>query len=195
MIIVFDGIDGCGKSSHARVTYEELISKGREAVFLKEPTVESPAGMELRRALESGKRPSPEEELMLFVEDRRWDVENRIMPAIEDGKIVVLDRYYYSTVAYQGARGIDTERIWEMNSFAPRPDIAFILDIEPEKAMERLHRRTERDYFEEIEYLRKVREIFLEMRALPEVVIVDSSGSFNDTHKRIMEIIEDGLGI
>ncbi len=191
--MVFDGIDGCGKSSHARAMAQYLRSRGHDVALLKEPTKESPAGKRLRDALLSGERPSPEEELRLFVEDRRWDVENRIRPAIDEGKIVVLDRYYYSTVAYQGARGIDTKRIWEMNSFAPRPDIAFIMDIEPEEAMKRLHRREDRDYFEEIEYLRKVREIFLSMRALPEVVIIDSSGTFNETQREIMEKMESIL--
>ena len=190
MIIVFDGIDGCGKSSHARAVAQYLGSRGHGVVLLKEPTKESPAGKQLRDALLSGERPSPEEELRLFVEDRKWDVENRIIPALNSGNVVVLDRYYYSTVAYQGARGIDTKRIWEMNSFAPKPDIAFILDIEPEEAMKRLHRREDRDYFEEIEYLRKVRDIFLSMRALPEVVIIDSSGTFNETQKEIMEKME-----
>jgi dTMP kinase len=194
-MIVFDGIDGCGKSTHARNTVDYLNSMGFEAIFLKEPTEESPAGKRLREALESGNRPSPEEELMLFIEDRKWDVEKRIKPALSQGKTVVLDRYYYSTVAYQGARGIDVDEIWEMNSFAPRPDIAFILDIEPDEAMKRLHRRSERDYFEEIEYLKEVRRIFLSMRDRKEVRMIDSSRHYEVVDRDIKEQLRSILYI
>ena len=162
----------------------------REAVFLKEPTEENPAGRELRRALESGKRPSPDEELSLFIEDRRWDVENRILPALKEGKDIVMDRYYYSTMAYQGARGMDIEEIRRMNDFAPVPDLAIILDIDPEIAGERISQRGKGDYFEDLDYLRKVREIFLSMKDMPEVVIIDSSGQYQDTQKRIKEVVE-----
>ncbi len=192
-MLVFDGIDGCGKSTHARFVSEYLISKGLDVVFLKEPTVESPAGKILRHALRSGKRPEPEEELHLFVEDRRWDVENRIIPSLNSGKTVVLDRYYYSTVAYQGALGIDLDMIWDMNSFAPKPDIAFILDIEPEEGIKRISRRRNSDYFEELDYLRKVREIFLSMRKMPEVRIIDSSRDRGSVRNDVMKIVDSML--
>ncbi len=194
-MIVFDGIDGCGKSTHARITSTRLCSSGYDVELLKEPTVESPAGKRLKEALESGKRPEPMEELRLFVEDRRWDVEHRIIPALKSGKIVVMDRYYYSTVAYQGALGLDMGMIMDMNSFAPRPDMAFILDIEPEEGIKRIHRRRNRDYFEELEYLRKVREIFLSMKDMAEVRIIDSSRGIEGTEAKIIEILGNDLGI
>ncbi len=140
-------------------------------------------------ALKSGMRPSPEEELELFVEDRRWDVENRIVPAIKEGKDIVMDRYYYSTIAYQGALGISEERIMEMNSFAPAPNLAIILDILPEIAVERISRRGTGNYFEKINYLRKVRKIFLSMRDMPEVAIIDSSGDYMETERSIMSAV------
>ena len=189
--IVIDGIDGCGKSSHARSLVSYLRRKGRDAIFLKEPTVESPAGKRLAEALKSNNRPSPDEELSLFIEDRRWDVENRILPALKDGKDIVMDRYYYSTMAYQGARGMDIEEIRRMNDFAPVPDIAIILDIDPEIAGERISRRGKGDYFEHLDYLRKVREIFLSMKDMPEVAIIDSSGPYEETQKRIKEVLEE----
>lgn len=189
-MLAFEGIDGCGKSTHAHFAVEYLTSRGYDAVLLKEPSTESPAGKKLMKALQSDKRPSPEEELMLFVEDRKWDVEKRILPALKDGKIVVMDRYYYSTVAYQGALGIDTDEIFQMNSFAPEPDITFILDIEPEEALKRISERKGRDYFEELEYLRKVREIFLSMGERSEVRIIDSSRDTDSVRREIISEIE-----
>ncbi len=188
--IVVDGIDGCGKSSHARSLVSYLRRKGREVLFLKEPTGESPAGKRLAEALKSNNRPSPDEELRLFIGDRRWDVENRILPALKEGKDIVMDRYYYSTIAYQGARGMDIEEIRRMNDFAPVPDLAIILDIDPEIAGERINRRGKGDYFEDLDYLRKVREIFLSMRDMPEVVMIDSSGPYQETQKMIKEVVE-----
>ena len=190
IFVVLDGIDGCGKSSHARSLVSYLKKMGREVLFLKEPTVESPAGKTLAEALKSGKRPSAEEELRLFIEDRRWDVENRILPAMKEGKDIVMDRYYYSTIAYQGARGMDPEEIRRMNDFAPAPDLAIILDIEPEMAGERINRRGKEDYFERIDYLKKVREIFLSMKDMPEVRVIDSSGEYYETERRIREAVE-----
>jgi dTMP kinase len=188
--IVIDGIDGCGKSSHAKDLVKYLRAQGRDVIFLKEPTAESPAGKELAMALKKGERPSPEEELRLFIEDRKWDVENRIMPAMNEGKDIVMDRYYYSTVAYQGARGMDIGKITEMNEFAPRPDLAIILDIDPETAGERISRRGNGNYFEKLDYLREVRELFLSMKDYPEVVIIDSSGPYEETKKRVEEAVK-----
>jgi len=172
-----------------------LRSIGRDAIFLKEPTTESSAGKMLMEALKSGNRPSPEEELRLFIEDRRWDVENRILPALKDGKDIVMDRYYYSTMAYQGARGMDIGKIRKMNDFAPVPDIVIILDIEPETAWERISRRGNDNYFEKLDYLGKVREIFLSMSDIPEVRIIDSSGSFESTKKKIIATLKKEFGI
>jgi dTMP kinase len=116
-------------------------------------------------------------------------VENRILPAMKDGKDMVMDRYYYSTIAYQGARGMDIEEIRKMNDFAPVPDIAIILDIDPETAVERINRRGKGNYFERIDYLRKVRKIFLSMEDYPEVRIIDSSGPYLMTEKMIKEAV------
>jgi len=188
--IVIDGIDGCGKSSHAKALVKYLKQQGRNAIFLKEPTTESPAGKELAGALRSEKRPPPEEELRLFIEDRRWDVENRINPAMNEGKDIVMDRYYYSTMAYQGARGMDIETIRKMNSFAPVPDLAIILDIEPELAVERISRRGQGNYFEKLDYLEKVRAVFLSMKNYDEVAIIDSSGAYGETENMIREAVK-----
>lgn len=187
--VVFDGIDGTGKSTHARRLGRELERRGMKTLLLKEPTGESPAGKRLEEAVKAGKRPEPREELNLFIEDRRWDVENRLRPALEEGYSVVMDRYYYSTAAYQGALGMDPKEILRMNSFAPVPDLAIILDIEPEIAMERISRRKNGSYFEKMNYLRKVRKIFLSMRDMPEVVIIDSSGDYRDTERSIREAV------
>ncbi len=161
MLIVFEGIDGSGKSTQAASLIEELKEKGFDAVYFREPT-RGRWGQKIKeKALHPGSL-SPEEELSLFVKDRKENVKKNLKPALSRKKIVVLDRYYYSTIAYQGARGIDTRRIRKMNEdFVIKPDLVFILDIEPQKGLERIEDRERKDkLFEQKDYLAKVRKIF-----------------------------------
>jgi dTMP kinase len=105
---------------------------------------------------------TPEQELNLFVKDRRENVKKNISPALAAKKIVVLDRYYFSTVAYQGAKGIDPARIRRLNeSFAVKPDLVFILDITADRGLHRIQGRKRKDLlFEREAYLARVRDIF-----------------------------------
>lgn len=140
LLIVFEGIDGAGKTTQAAALAEKLVSVGLDVVCSKEPT-SGPWGQKLRGSASSG-RLSPEEELAAFVEDRREHVQGLIRPALDAGKVVILDRYYFSTAAYQGARGMDWRSILETNeSFAPQPDVLVILGVEPKVGMARIAAR------------------------------------------------------
>ena len=102
MFIVFEGIDGTGKSTQVRLLAKALRELGQEVVTSKEPT-DGPVGTRLRQSAEKG-RLSPQEELDLFHQDRRDHVQSLIAPALERGDTVIVDRYFFSTMAYQGAR-------------------------------------------------------------------------------------------
>jgi len=109
-------------------------------------------------------RLSPEDELDLFIEDRRWNVEQNIKPALTSGKIVLMDRYYLSTIAYQSARGLDASIIQARNeAFAPIPDLVLLFDLDPDIALRRIsqNRGETPNLFEKAEYLREVRQNFL----------------------------------
>ena len=132
LFIVLEGIDGTGKSSHAKSLASYFSSLGREVVLSREPT-DGPWGKKLRDSASTG-RLEPAEELEYFLRDRREHVEQLIRPALAEGKVVILDRYYFSTMAYQGARGFDPAEIRRRNEeFAPVPDWLFILDVEIDK--------------------------------------------------------------
>jgi dTMP kinase len=135
-----------------------------ELVSSREPT-DGPWGRRLRESATLGRLP-PLEELELFVRDRRQHVDELLQPALDRGALVLLDRYYFSTAAYQGARGADPEAVLAMNeAFAPIPDLVLLLDCDPLVSLERVRRRGgATDEFEKLEELQAVRSIFLALR-------------------------------
>jgi len=160
-LIVFEGIDGAGKSTQARMLLRKLRSRGLAASSFREPS-RGRFGRAIRAAAKTAGSLTPVEELDLFVKDRRENIERNLLPALRAGRIVVLDRYYFSTMAYQGAKGIDPMRIRRMNErFAPKPDLVFLLDMDAPGGLARIAGRKSRDLlFERESYLRRVRRIF-----------------------------------
>ena len=176
LFIVFEGIDGSGKTSVVRRMAEHLKANGIPARISREPS-DGPHGQTLRRCMMTERLP-PLEELALFIEDRREHIENVISPSLARGETVVLDRYFYSTIAYQGAgENFDPEDIENMMFFAPIPDLVFLLDIDPTTALERINagRQGATSQYEILGFLERCRAIFLEMaeRRL-EICVIDA---------------------
>ncbi len=161
-LIVIEGIDGSGKTTLAKRLYERLKEKGLPVIFTFEPT-NGPWGRKLRQGFMAAARPSPEDELALFMKDREQHVREVLLPALEQGKIIICDRYYFSTMAYQGARGLDPEEIRKTNeTFAPKPDLVILMVISPEEGIKRIKsgRGEDPNNMERLDYLRKVSDIF-----------------------------------
>ena len=110
MLINLEGIDGCGKSTQSQFLMEKFESDNEKTILLKEPT-NGKYGQMLWNMLSGKIEATTEEILELFVLDRKEHVNKKIKPALDEGKIVLMDRYYYSTMAYQAAAGIDVNRI------------------------------------------------------------------------------------
>jgi dTMP kinase len=192
LLIVIEGIDGTGKSTQARHLAEWLVAQGREVVLSREPT-DGPWGAQLRASAATG-RLSPEDELRYFLNDRRQHVAETISPALAAGKVVILDRYYFSTMAYQGARGFDPAEIRRLNEqFAPVPDLLLILDIDVDMALQRIGSRGDpANAFEQRENLQRCREIFLSLKDEPFTRVIDSSGTPDEVGARIRQTVQDG---
>jgi len=181
LLIAIEGIDGSGKTTNASELFSYLKNLGYPVLLLKEPS-DSIYGQKIRS---SEKRLPVEEELKLFLLDREIDVRERIVPALEEGKIVIMDRYYYSNIAYQSARGIEAEKIRELNErFAPKPDLVIILDVSPEIALERIKVRGKTTAFEEKEYLERVRENFLKI-ADERTIVVNAERPLEEVREEI----------
>jgi dTMP kinase len=165
VLIVIEGIDGAGKSTQARLLLKKLRSEGYPAVYFREPT-KGKWGREIKKLAKRADSLSPEEELALFIKDREENVKKNLRPALSRKKVVILDRYYFSTIAYQGAKGIRQALIRNLHKrFAVEPDLVFILDIDPAEGLERIQARKEKDLlFERKDYLASVRRIFRSFR-------------------------------
>ena len=184
-LIVIEGIDGTGKSTQATLLANHLRSLGNDVVQSFEPT-NGPWGSKLRASATTG-RLGIEEELELFLKDRRQHVDELILPTMERGGIVVLDRYYFSTMAYQGARGIDPASIRKTNeTFAPEPDMLLILDLPVDIALDRVGVRDgEANEFEQRESLQFCRDLFLGLQNESFAHVIDASVDIDHVHEQI----------
>jgi len=173
-LIVIEGPDGAGKSTLQRGLAALLSARGITVVQSREPT-NGPHGTALRQAALT-KRLAPEQELELLLKDRRAHVDAVIAPALARGEWVILDRYYFSTIAYQGAAGLDLAMLQAVNeAFAPPPDVLLLLDLPVAESLKRIKARgAASDEFERPSTLKHVREIFLSFASLPYAAVLDA---------------------
>ena len=192
LLIVFEGIDGTGKSTQCRLLAELLTEKGITNICLAEPT-RGKWGMKIRQLLTEGRNGiSAEEELEWFINDRKEDVELNINPALRSGKVVLMDRYYFSTAAYQGALGFDPQEIKQENEkFAPQPDRVLIFHNSPKRSLERIESSREgKSAFEKCDYLIEVQNIFKSFTG-PNIRFVSSDSSLEKVHGQVVRDIQD----
>ncbi len=192
-LVAFEGIDGGGKSTQVRLLAEWLEALGRRPLALKEPTT-GPIGMRIRELARTG-RLDARTEFELFKQDRRQNVEKNILPGLREGRVVLLDRYYISTMAYQGALGMDPEFIREANeAFAPRPDLVVLVDLPVDVALGRIRGREAEgpNEFEKREMLMKVKGIF-DSLTWPEIARVDGTRGVEEQHLAIRARVEQLL--
>jgi dTMP kinase len=170
IFIVIEGLDGSGKTTQAKLLVEKL-QKNYEVIFTTEPS-NGKIGSFIRNSyLYDNKRLPTEAEALLFSADRIEHCKTEIEPALNEGKIVICDRYLYSTIAYQGNAGLSTDWIKTINARALQPDFCIFIDMPPERVLERLQRK--RSVMETLETQQKVREIYLKFVEKGELVMVD----------------------
>ncbi|SUZ87626.1 uncharacterized protein METZ01_LOCUS40480, partial [marine metagenome] len=192
LLIVFEGIDGSGKSTQCRMLADLLNKKGIANISFAEPT-RGKWGMKIRQLLAKGRNGiSADEELEWFMNDRREDVEQNIEPALKAGKVVLMDRYYFSTAAYQGALGFDPQEIKAENEkFAPVPDRVLVFHNSPEKSLERIESSREgKSAFEKRDYLIEVQNIFKSFTD-SNIRFVSSDPSIEKVHEQVLCEVQD----
>jgi len=186
-LIAMEGIDGTGKSTQIALLADTLRQDGLEVVVTREPT-DGVYGQQIRRLYQSRDSVSRQEELDLFLADRREHVARLIAPALAQGKVVVTDRYYFSTAAYQGVVGFDPEIIIRQNElFAPVPDLVILIELSPAQAVMRIqhYRQDALNNFEQEESLRQVAQVFKTLNR-DYIMRVDGSLEIDVIHSQIV---------
>ncbi len=196
LFIVFDGLDGSGKGEMIK-RLKEYLSKNKKLKILttKEPT-DGEYGKQIKEILKKEKNAKKGAELCLklFVKDRQEHLKKGIEPFLKQpNSIVICDRYYYSTIAFQHTQGIAIEKIIAENMPFRTPDITFILDLPADTALERIHKRgEEKEKFEQLEFMKELRKNFLKLKDELDdnIKIIDASKSKEEVFEQIKEEID-----
>lgn len=168
ILIVFEGLDGCGKSTQLARAAETLRAADKEVIVTREPT-DGPWGRRIRAMAKNAEPVAPETELEWFFADRREHMRDVVEPAMAAGKIVLSDRSYISTVAYQGARGLDPALILaESEAEFVRPDRVLIFEVSPSVGLARVAARggAQEPAFENLEFQKRVAKLFDQLDTL-----------------------------
>src|SRR4030066_1035439 len=202
LVVSFEGIEGTGKTIQSRLLYEYLVKNGYNVILTEEPGG-TRIGLKIRDVLLSveNKEITPVTELLLFNASRAQHLKEVILPALNEGGIVITDRFSDSTVAYQGyGRGIDLKLIDSLDTMVTeglKPDITLLLDLDAETGLLRNKgiNKTDRLELEDLKFHKKVRAGYLQMAARePErIKLIDGSGSIEEIHQKIIKIITDFL--
>jgi dTMP kinase len=192
VFVTFEGLDGSGKSTQARLLADALARDGRDVVATREPGGTT-VGESIRRLLLGGGEVAPWTEAALFAAARAQLVEEVIAPALARGARIVCDRYLDSSLAYQGiARGLGLERVLELNRHAIRgllPDRTYLLLIDPEESARRVARPSDRIEREEPGFRQRVADAYLELaEAFPErITTVDGMRPRDEIGRLILD--------
>lgn len=193
LLIAFEGIDGTGKSTQLPLLAAHLRSQGHAVIETREPT-DGPYGQQIRALYSNRNRVTPERELELFLLDRRQHVAECILPALAQGAIVLTDRYYFSTAAYQGAAGCDPTVILAQHAFAPEPDMVLLLTQTPAESVTRIRdlRGEALNDFEQQEQLEKVAALFASF-SHDCIVRIHAARSVAEVQSSILEAVQQLL--
>lgn len=188
LLVAVEGLDGAGKSTLLKKLAKALAQEGLKVLITQEPT-QGEWGQKIREHLASGSKISPQAMAELFLRDRREHAKNFLLPNLKDQKIIFCDRYYLSTLAYQGACDLDLTTLKRQNeTWAPVPDVVLYLKVPLEEALKRVEKRPlyKPEAFETREFLAKVAALYEEILPKFRHVVVEAS-------KGEEEVLEEAL--
>lgn len=189
---VIEGIDGSGKGTIIHSLKQWLTEQNVGFYLTNEPSSKGLRPV-IKKMIASGSINNGVFDALLFAADRVYHVSSEIDPELKKGKHVICDRYYHSTFAYQNAQGEDLEWLMEVNKYARTPDLTLILDIPADVAVRRItfSDRNSQDRYEKIDFLNKVRKLYLKMPELlkdEDILIIDADRSPSTVFEDVKEI-------
>ena len=184
-----EGLDGCGKSTHTKLLARWLRSRGREVVVTDEPT-DGQIGKVIKQVLRGELRVPVTIEALMFATDRVQHVARLIEPALRAGKVVLNERYIYSSLAYQSARGVPEDWIKSINKYAPKPDLAVLIDVPVEVAFARIRPSRRLDEFErDLRLQQRVRRNYLRIFKREGLKIVDGTRQRDEVQAELRKLV------
>jgi len=202
-LIVFEGIDGSGKGTIISEAKKFLVEKGvpAEKILVTAEPTNGFYGKKLRELLKTDVNPNvnAQQFLELYVADRKEHIEKELVPTLQEGKIILCDRYKYSTFVYQSIQGISIEKIRELHKGMLVPDLVFILDVPVDVALERISsdsNRTHKEVFEKKDFLEKVRQGFLSLKGLfsdENILVIDASKEISEIKVKVVDVLWKNL--
>jgi dTMP kinase len=194
MLIVFEGIDGSGTTTQAKLLAEYFEKKSSDVLLTAEPTNGS-IGKWIRKLLQGDEKISPRALQYLFFADREEHIKNVIEPALIANKIVISDRYYMSTIAYASLSN-DEAPCKDLAKYIVKPDITFYIKVDAETAIQRIDsRNNQRDIFETLEkqkIIAKAYDVFFESdHNLPNLIVIDGEKEIDEIHHQITNSITE----
>ncbi|MED4129454.1 dTMP kinase [Shouchella miscanthi] len=193
LLIAVCGLDGSGKTTQINLLKDWLEGLDQKVILTKQPTDNYRNDTRVRLYLDNGKCISMEGLAKLAAADRHLHVEEVIKPNLNEGGIVISDRYLYSSIAFFAARGLEVEYIKKLNSGVKTPDLTIYLDIKPDESLERVMMRDgENLKFEEQDdsVFKKVRHFFIEEALPKDALILDASNSKEIIHEEICRSVK-----
>jgi len=185
--VCIEGLDKSGKTTQSVLLVEALCKNGFDAVYTTEPS-DGEIGTFIRKyVLQRKDRVPTVVEALLFAADRADHVENGVKPMLEKGKVVVSDRYVYSSLAYQGAAGLSLDWIKKINNQALKPDLAIYIDVPVEALMQRY--QSEKSVMEKLETQRKVGEIYQKLAQQKELISINGKRSTEEVARDVQATV------
>jgi dTMP kinase len=188
IFICFEGLDGSGKTTQARHLVDYLTEQGYNAVYTREPSSGLFGEVIRKHVLRGDERVPTVVEAALFAADRLDHVRREIAPLLKEGRIVVCDRYVYSSIAYQGARGdVTSQWIERINEHALKPDLAIYIDVPAEIAVRRFKQK--KSTMETLKTQRGVREIYGKLVKEKQLAPVDGNASIQEVAEAVQRLV------
>jgi dTMP kinase len=184
--IVIEGLDGSGKTTQAKILVRKL-KESHGAVFTAEPSKGRTGKFIRNRILYGNSRSSITVEALLFAADRIEHIQDEVVPYLTEGRLVVCDRYIYSSLAYQGSAGLSLDWIKTVNQHALRPDLSLFIDVDPEVVLSRLKRK--KSIMENLKTQQKVREIYLNFVKSGDLKLIDGDKPKTEVAREVGDLV------